>query len=181
MIVITKYFALTTLLLGTLGAQAQQPLTAVPQDKTQPSPRLTPDQLTARMVRDLRLNGYQTTRLAAINAAQQQKMTAIARKNAGNQQLIDQQCDAVCKARDAAVRAVLSNDQYTSYYGQRATYNEFAKNYAVRADNAEFVKSVRDPLPASSRGAILKPASTTPDPRPASTRAPRRVGGLLVS
>ena len=168
---LTKYLALTTLLLGALNAQAQQPLTTAPQDKTQPSPRLNPGQLTARMVRDLRLNGYQATRLEAINAAQQRKMTAIAQKNAGNQQLIDQQCDEVCQQRDEAVRAVLSNDQYTSYYGQRATYNEFAKNYAIRADNAEFVKSVRDPLPASSRGAVIKPASTAPDARPASTRA----------
>ena len=166
-----KYFALAALLLSAVAAQAQQPLPAAPQSKTQPSSRLNPDQLTARMVRDLHLNGYQATRLQAINAAQQQQLTAITRQHAGNQQLVDQQCDEVCKRRDAAVRAVLSNEQYSSYYGRRATYNEFSKNYAIQADNAEFVKSVRDPLPASSRGAVIKPASTVPDPRPASTRA----------
>ena len=166
-----KYFALTMLLLGAVAAQAQQSLTAAPQDKTQPSPRLNPDQLTARMARDLRLNGYQATRLQAINAAQQQKMAAVIQQNAGNQQLLDQQCDEACKQRDAAVRAVLSNEQYTNYYSQRTTYNEFTKNYAIQAGKAEFIKSVRNPPPASSRGAVIKPASTTPDPRPASTRA----------
>ena len=171
MATIAKYLVLLTLLLGAVAVRAQQPQTAAPQDKTQPSPRLNPSQLTARMVRDLRLNGYQATRLEAINAAQQQKLAAIAQKNAGNQQLIDQQCDEVCQQRDAAVRAVLSNDQYTRYYGRRSDYNEFAKNYAIQAGNAEFVQSVRDPLPASSRGAVIKPASTAPDPRPASTRA----------
>ncbi|MBC6699015.1 hypothetical protein [Hymenobacter sp. BT190] len=159
------------LLVASLGAQAQQKPALAPKDKTQSSPRLTPVQVRAarlsdQMARELRLNGYQSTRLRAINEDKIAKMAAIEQRNAGNNKLIDEQCGAVCKERDRELQAVLSNDQYSSYYGSRSAYYKYDKDYASRTSNvnSEFVNSVQNPSPASS-GAVIaparKPASTT--------------------
>ncbi|MBD2715046.1 hypothetical protein KBK19_08370 [Microvirga sp. STR05] len=164
-----KQLATAALLLAaTLGTQAQQKPSLAPKDKTQSSPRLNPVQerakrLSDQMVRDLRLNGYQATRLRAINDDKVAKMAAIERKNAGNQKLIDEQCQGVCKERDQELQAVLSNDQYTDYYGSRSAFYKFDKDYASRSANANatFVNSVQNPSPASS-GAVIAPARTTP-------------------
>lgn len=169
-----KLAAAAALVVASLGAHAQQKTTAMPQDKTQSSPRLNPVQahaskLSEQMARDLRLNGYQRTRLQAINEDKQAKIVAINQKNAGNDKLIQQQCDAVCKERDKELQTVLSTDQYSSYYDSRRQYNTFSMNYNKAAD-AIFVNSVQNPLPASSNGATIGPArSTTPAP-PARTR-----------
>jgi len=53
----------------------------------------------------------------------------------------------------------------------RNTYNQFAQNYAKQSASSEFVKSVQEPAPASSRGAVIKPSRTTTDAKPASTNA----------
>jgi hypothetical protein len=171
-----KSLAIGALLLAsTLGVQAQQKPTLVqPQDKTQPSPRLTDVQVRAKrlsdqMARDLRLNGYQSTKLRAINEDKVAKMAVIERKNAGNAKLIDEQCGAVCKERDQELRAVLSTDQYSDYYDSRSDFYKFDKDYAARATNANFVNSVVNPLPASSRGATIGPATSAPAPSKAAT------------
>jgi hypothetical protein len=154
------------LLAATLGTQAQQkPAIVQPQDKTKASPRLNPVQerakrLSDQMARDLRLNGYQSTRLRAINEDKVAKMAAIEQKNAGNARLIDEQCGAVCKERDQELRGVLSNTQYSAYYDSRADFYKYDKDYAKQT-NAVFVKSVQSPLPASSRGATIGPARTS--------------------
>ncbi|RYU82422.1 hypothetical protein [Hymenobacter persicinus] len=160
-----KSLALGALLLAaTLGVQAQQPSLVQPQDKTQPSPRLSDVQVRAKrlsdqMARDLRLNGYQSTKLRAINEDKVSKMAAIERKNAGNAKLIDEQCGLVCKERDQELRAVLSTDQYSDYYDSRSDFYKFDKDYAARVTNSNFVNSVQNPLPASSRGATIGPAT----------------------
>ncbi|GGG41731.1 hypothetical protein [Hymenobacter glacieicola] len=161
-----KLAAATALVLASLGAHAQQkPATPASQDKpSQASARLNPVQAHARqlsdqMARELRLNGYQKTRLQAINEDKQAKIAAINQKNAGNDQLIKQQCDAVCKERDKELQAVLSTDQYSSYYDSRPAYNQFSMNYG-KAANAIFVNSVQNPLPASSNGATIGPAKS---------------------
>lgn len=172
-----KQIATATLVcIAALGVQAQQVSTVIPRDKTQSTPRLNSheikaDRLSTQMARDLRLNGYQSNRVQTINAEQAKKMAAIAQKNAGNQKAIDEQCDEVCRQRDAALRNVLSNEQYTDYYGQRSAYNKVAKDFALQNADAQFVKSVRDPAPVSSNGATIGPAKNTTDPRPAATRA----------
>jgi hypothetical protein len=163
-----KQLATAALLLAaTVGVQAQQKPTLVqPQDKTQSSPRLNPVQerakrLSDQMARDLRLNGYQSTKLRAINEDKVAKMAAIEQKHAGNDKLITQQCDAVCKERDKELQAVLSTDQYSNYYDSRATFRKYDRDYAMQSSNAIFVNSVQNPLPASSRGATIGPARTT--------------------
>ena len=167
-----KQLATASLLLAaTLAANAQTPSTrserqgiVVKQDKTQESPRLNPVQerakrLSDQMARDLRLNGYQATRLRAINDDKVAKMAAIEQRNAGNQKLINEQCDVVCKERDKELQAVLSNDQYSNYYDSRSTFRKYDRDYASRSANANanFVKSVQNPSPASG-GAVIAPS-----------------------
>ncbi|MCB2379155.1 hypothetical protein LGH70_16255 [Hymenobacter sp. BT635] len=154
------------ILAATLGAQAQQkPAIVQPQDKTRPTARLNPVQerakrLSDQMARDLRLNGYQSSRLRAINEDKVAKMAAIEQRNAGNTRLIDEQCGAVCRERDQELRGVLSNSQYSAYYDSREDFYKYDKDYAKQT-NAVFVKSVQNPLPASSRGATIGPARTS--------------------
>ncbi len=157
----------SVILLSSVSVYAQQraPLVTV-QDKTQPSPRLNPVQQHARelsyqMTHDLRLNGYQKARLQAINNDKQAKIVAILQKNNGNDKLVKDQCDAVCKERDKELQSVLSTDQYSSYYSSRREYNEFSMNYNAQTTNDAFVKSVKDPSPVSSKGATIGPARTT--------------------
>ncbi|TYZ10507.1 hypothetical protein FY528_08540 [Hymenobacter lutimineralis] len=172
--------AFTALLLASVATAAQAQQTnqlAVSRDKTQASPRLNPvvaqraDRLSDQMVRQLRLNGYQASRLRAINEDKVAKMAAIEQKHAGNSQLIDQQCQGVCKERDKELQTILSTDQYSSYYGSRASFYKYDKDYAATAANTRFVNSVQNPAPAGSKGAVLAPASEAPRTTPASTRA----------
>ncbi|QDA58638.1 hypothetical protein [Hymenobacter jejuensis] len=166
-----KKLATAALLLVTaLGAQAQQQaMSAAPRDKTQSSPRLNPEvqarakRLSTQMARDLRLNGYQASRLEAINQDKVAKMAAIEQKHADNPKLVDEQCLGVCKERDQELRAVLSNDQYSNYYDSRTAYYKFDKDFAARSSNILMVNSVQNPLPANSKGAVLAP-SRTPAP-----------------
>ncbi|GGF13702.1 hypothetical protein [Hymenobacter cavernae] len=153
---------------ATFGAYAQQApgSTVMPQDKTQPSPRLNPVQerakrLSDQMARDLRLNGYQTAKLRAINEDKVAKMAAIEQKNAGNPKLVDQQCQGVCKERDKELRNVLSSAQYSAYYDSRADFYKFDRDYVNRTAGAALVKSVQNPLPASSKGAIITQGRST--------------------
>lgn len=163
-----KFVTAALVFAASYGAYAQQVpgSTVMPQDKTQPSPRLNPVQerakrLSDQMARDLRLNGYQATKLRAINEDKVAKMAAIEQKHAGNPKLIDQQCQGVCKERDQELRNVLSTAQYSAYYDSRAAFYKFDRDYANRS-GAMMVKSVQNPLPASSKGAIITQGRNTP-------------------
>ena len=164
---------LLALLSGTAAAQqAPRASTVEVQDKTQPSPRLNPvqaraDHLSNQMVRDLRLNNYQATKLRAINADKIAKMAAIERKNAGNTKAIDEQCNGVCRERDQELQAVLSNDQYSSYYGSRAAYYKFDKDFANQSASILLTNSVQNPAPVRANDATIAPTSAKPVNRPA--------------
>lgn len=171
----TKLAFAALLLFAPAGAALAQQAPAAPvmvQDKTQPSARLNPVQqraehLTARMARQLRLNGYQSVRVRAINEDKVAKMTAIERKNAGNQTIIDQQCNGVCRERDQELQAVLSTDQYTNYYDARSAYNKYDREYATNSSTALLINSVQNPTPARANDATIGPAKTRPTNRPA--------------
>ncbi|MBT2558492.1 hypothetical protein J7E24_11905 [Hymenobacter sp. ISL-91] len=163
-----KILALASaLLLTSFGVYAQQRAPLVTkQDATKPSSRLSPGQqraqdLSYQMTRDLRLNGYQKSRVQAINEDKQARIIAIIQQNAGNDKLIKDQCDIVCRERDKELQSVLSTDQYSNYYGSRREYNAFSMNYNIQTTNDAFVKSVKDPAPASSKGATIGPATAT--------------------
>ena len=161
-----------TLLAGTASAQQMPASPVAVQDKTQPSPRLntTPsraDQLSNQMVRDLRLNGYQAAKVRAINADKVAKMTDIQRKNAGNQQAIDEQCNGVCKERDKEFQDFLSTDQYSTYYGSRSAYNKLGRDYAASASSILLTDAVQNPAPARANNATVRPTAPKPANRPA--------------
>lgn len=163
---------LLTLLAGPAIAQQGPNNTVAVQDKTQSSPRLNPvqaraDRLSEQMVRDLRLNNYQATRLRAVNADKIAKMAAIERTNAGNQKLIDEQCNGVCRERDAEFQAFLSNDQYSSYFGARSVYNKTDHDFASQSASILLTNSVQNPAPARANDATIAPTSTKPINRPA--------------
>ncbi|WP_157547578.1 hypothetical protein [Hymenobacter sp. DG25A] len=170
--------AIAALLLATtIGAQAQQKsFITTTQDNLRSSPRLNmaavefrADRLSDQMVRQLRLNGYQASRLRTINEDKVAKMAAIEQKHAGNQKLIDEQCKGVCKERDKELASVLSTDQYTNYYDSRSVFYKYDKDYAARSSNIMLVKSVQEPLPASSKGSVIAPSRPQGRSTPAST------------
>ena len=168
--------AFASLVLAVLAGPAvaqQMPNSPVAvQDKTQPSPRLNStasraDLLSNQMVRDLRLNGYQATKVRAINADKVAKMTAIQRKNAGNQQAIDEQYNGVYKERDKEFQDFLSADQYSTYYSARGNYNKLGRDYAASASSILLTDAVQNPAPARANNATVGPAATKPANRPA--------------
>ena len=160
------------LLAGAATAQQAPTRPVAVQDKTQPSPRLNPvaenaDRLSGQMARDLRLNGYQTAKARAINADKLAKMAAIQRKNAGNQKMIDEQCNGVCKERDKEFQDFLSTDQYSAYYNSRGTYNKMGRDYASNSASILLSDAVQNPAPSRANDASVGPASTKPVNRPA--------------
>ena len=167
----TRFFlvALALSLAAAPTAWAQQ---VAVQDKTQPSPRLNPavdraTRLSDLMVRDLRLNGYQATKLRAVNAEKIAKMAAIERKNVGNPKLIDEECNGVCKERDQELQAFLSNDQYSSYFGSRANYYKYDKDFASQSASILLTNSVQNPAPLRANDATIAPTKPKPGNRPA--------------
>lgn len=166
-------FAALLLALATLPSFAQQtPPPVAVQDKTQPTPRLNPvteraDRLSDRMVRDLHLNGYQASRLRAINADKVTKMAAIERKNAGNVKAIDDECHGVCKERDKELQAVLSSDQYDSYFTARSTYYKYDRDYANQSASILLAESVQNPAPSRTNDAVIAPSAKNKVARPA--------------
>lgn len=157
---------------ATFAQLAPVPAPIMVQDKTQPSPRLNPvqeraERLSSRMARQLRLNGYQSARVRAINEDKTAKMAAIERKNVGNQKAIDQQFGEVYRERDQELRAVLSTDQYTSYYDTRSVYNKYDRDYANSAATAALVNSVQNPTPVRANDATIGPARPKAVSRPA--------------
>jgi len=149
--------ALAFLLLATaLSTHAQQttPATPMPQDKTQPSPRLSPvtdraERLSDQMTRDLRLNGYQSARLRAINADKITKLATAERQYANSPEQLDKQ-----------LQGVLSTDQYTDYFDARKRYAQADREYSRNASASILVNSVQNPAPVRANNATIAPAKT---------------------
>lgn len=155
------------LLVIAVRAQAQQTVPGPAptlQDKTQPSPRLNPavseraEHLSEQMARDLRLNGYQSARLRAINHDKVSKLEAAERQYATNPTQLDQQAQAIGQERDQELQAVLTTDQYTDYFDARKRYAQADRNYAHNAASAILVNSVQNPTPARANNATIGPA-----------------------
>ena len=154
----------------TLSARAQQlaappPQPApMPQDKTQPSPRLNPavseraEHLSDQMARDLRLNGYQSARLRAINQDKISKLEAVEHQYAKDPTQLAQHTSAITRERDQELQAVLTTDQYTDYFDARKRYAQADRNYALNAASAILVNSVQNPTPARANDAVIGPA-----------------------
>ncbi|WP_151088865.1 hypothetical protein [Hymenobacter baengnokdamensis] len=159
------------LLAATLTARAQQaspsqgPASPMPQDKTQSTPRLNPavsaraEYLTERMTRDLRLNGYQASRMRDINNDKIAKLAAAEHLYAKDPDMLDKQSKAISHERDAEVQAVLSTDQYTDYFDARKRYAQADHDYAHNASASLLVNSVQNPVPARANDAVIRPST----------------------
>lgn len=163
---------LLALLAGTAAAQQAPNNTVAVQDKTQATPRLSPvqaraDRLSKQMAHDLRLNNYQAAKVRAINADKIAKMAAIEQKNADNPKLVEEECNGVCKERDKELQAVLSNDQYSTYFGARANYYKYDKDFANQSASILLTNSVQNPAPSRANDAAVSPAIPKSANRPA--------------
>ena len=155
------------LLATTLAAHAQQttPAAPMPQDKTQPSPRLNPatdraEHLSDQMTRDLRLNGYQAARLRAINTDKITKLEAAERQYANSPEQLDKHSKAIALERDTELQGVLSTDQYTDYFDARKRYAQADRDYSRNASASILVNSVQNPAPVRANNAIIAPTKT---------------------
>ncbi|MBB6610447.1 hypothetical protein H7F15_05310 [Pontibacter sp. Tf4] len=88
--------------------------------------------LSDQMIRELRLNNYQSNKVRAINMDVIAKMMAVEAEFAGNQELIDQKCKAICAERDVKLEDVLSTVQYNDYFGDRTYYSKFDKEFVAK-------------------------------------------------
>lgn len=89
--------------------------------------------LSDQMIRELRLNNYQSNKVREINMDVIAKMMAVEAEFAGNQELIDQKCKAICAERDVKLENVLSTVQYNDYFGDRKYYSNFDKEFVAKA------------------------------------------------
>jgi hypothetical protein len=155
------------LLAATLTAHAQQttPASPMPQDKTQASPRLNPatdraEHLSDQMTRDLRLNGYQSARLRAINTDKITKLAAAERQYANSPEQLDKQSKAIARERDTELQGVLTTDQYTDYFDARKRYAQADRDYSHNASASILVNSVQNPSPVRANNATIAPSKT---------------------
>jgi hypothetical protein len=140
-----------------------------------PRVRERANHLSNQMIRDLRLNNYQASRIRAINQEAVNEMMAFERQYAGNPELIDKTCKGVCKERDKEVESFLSADQYGQYFASRSKYykadRDFASQIGLTNAVASREKSAKQPanLPVSEKES---PAESRPDPviKPAETK-----------
>jgi hypothetical protein len=177
-----KPFFVALLLATAVATRAQQvpsvPASAgtMPQDKTQPSPRLNSlvearaERLSTQMVRDLHLNGYQASRLRDINTDKVAKLDVIERQYAKNPQAVEEQTKLLTKASDQQLQTVLTADQYTDYFDARKRYAQADKDYARSASASILVNSVQNPAPARANDAVISPTKTTTKPNRAAIR-----------
>lgn len=160
------------LLAATIAAHAQRVLTGpapagpVTQEKTQQSSQLNPvvaaraAHLSAQMVHDLHLNGYQASRLRDINNDKLTKLAAVEQQYAKDPQGAAAQTKAIQAERDQELQAILTADQYTDYFDARKRYAQADKDYARSASASILVNSVQNPAPARANDATIGPAKT---------------------
>ncbi|AKD04900.1 hypothetical protein POKO110462_18420 [Pontibacter korlensis] len=82
-----------------------------------------------QMIKQLRLNNFQSKKLREINLHVAEEITAIEMQYAGNQAKIDELSKRVYAERDKFLEDVLSTVQYNEYFGDRKTYSEEDKKY----------------------------------------------------
>ena len=90
------------------------------------------NRLSDQMIRELRLNNFQATRLRAINQDKVNKMMAIESKYSNDPATVDKNCMGVCKERDQELANILSADQYSNYYASRSQYYKTDKDFAAK-------------------------------------------------
>lgn len=120
------------------------------------------NKLSDQMIRDLRLNNFQASRLRAINQDKVNKMVEIETRFAADPALADKNCKGVCKERDSELESFLSSDQYSKYFSSRKQYYKADKDFAAQigVKNTATVKTEKVNLPIGTKAPVVK-ASTT--------------------
>ncbi|MDB5263054.1 MAG: hypothetical protein JWQ14_2335 [Adhaeribacter sp.] len=118
--------------------------------------------LSDQMIRELKLNNFQATRLRAINQDKVNKMMEIEKKFASNPALVDKNCLGVCKERDVELENFLSSDQYSMYYGARNKYYRFDKDFAAQigTESATAAREDKTSLPIGKKVVPVKKNTT---------------------
>jgi hypothetical protein len=91
--------------------------------------------LSDQMIRELRLNNYQSNKIREINLDVVSKMMAVETEYKGNKELVEQKCKAICAERDVKLENVLSTVQYSDYFGDRKYYSNYDKEFVAKAGN----------------------------------------------
>lgn len=105
-------------------------LSSIAQDN---SPALTrANHLSDQMIRELRLNNYQATRLRAVNQDKATKLKAIEDKYANNPAAAEKDVQGIYKERDKDLQSFLSTEQYSKYFSSRLQYNKADQEFAVQ-------------------------------------------------
>ena len=160
----------TALLAATVAAHAQQgPATPVT-TKTQPGSPDRATYLTTQMARDLHLNGYQTSRVRAINADKAAKLDALERQYAQDPKTLAEKSKAIDQERATELQDILTNDQYNDYFDARKRYAQADQNYAHNASASILINSVQNPIPVRANDATIGPAQNTGKPNRAAVR-----------
>jgi hypothetical protein len=142
--------------------------TSIAQDNNPGSERAT--RLSNQMIRDLRLNNYQASRIRALNQEKVNQMMGIEKQYAGQPELIDKNCKGVCKVKDKEAEAFLSSDQYGQYFASRDLYYKSDRSFAGQIGLSNKVaykaKTAKLPVgdqesPVQDNGAVvIKPANS---------------------
>ncbi|GHA61503.1 hypothetical protein GCM10007389_12440 [Pontibacter akesuensis] len=90
--------------------------------------------LSDQMIKNLRLNNFQSEKIREINKQIAEEMTAIEQQYAGNQAIIDQLCKEACAQRDVYLEEVLSTVQYNKYFNSRPDYTNMDKQFMATMD-----------------------------------------------
>jgi hypothetical protein len=85
--------------------------------------------LSDQMIKELRLNNYQSNKVRAINLDVAAQITEIEQKYEGNEQLIAEKCKEVLAVRDLEFEDILSTVQYNDYFGDRKMYSKVDREF----------------------------------------------------
>lgn len=148
------------LLAAAVAAHAQQVPATPAGTKTPPGSTDRAEHLTTQMARDLHLNGYQASRLRAINTDKVAKLQVLERQYANDPKTAAEKSQVISQERDQELQAVLTTDQYTEYFDARKRYAQADQNYAHNASASILINSVQNPTPARANDATIGPAKT---------------------
>ncbi|MFD1187839.1 hypothetical protein [Pontibacter rugosus] len=93
--------------------------------------------LSDQMIKSLRLNNFQSSKIREINTQVAEQITAIEQQYAGNEAKIKQLTQEAFTARDLYLEEVLSTVQYNKYFNSRSAYAAIDQEFmSTLADNS---------------------------------------------
>ena len=85
--------------------------------------------LSDQMIKSLRLNNFQSSKIREINTQVAEQITAIEQQYAGKEAKIKQLTKEAFSARDLYLEEVLSTVQYNKYFNNRSAYAAFDQEF----------------------------------------------------